>query len=36
MRTFSGERRRNRDGGSPDPAGFKRRWSDAKDSARSE
>jgi glycosyltransferase involved in cell wall biosynthesis len=36
MRTFSGERRRNRDGSSPDTAGFKRRWSDAKDSARSE
>ncbi|MGM4991882.1 glycosyltransferase [Tardiphaga sp. 841_E9_N1_2] len=36
MRTFSGERRRNRDGSSPDAAGFKRRWSDAKDSARSE
>jgi len=36
MRTFSGERRRNRDGGSSDPAGFRRRWSDAKDSARSE
>ncbi|WPO43361.1 glycosyltransferase [Tardiphaga sp. 42S5] len=36
MRTFSGERRRNRDGSSPNAAGFKRRWSDAKDSARSE
>jgi glycosyltransferase involved in cell wall biosynthesis len=36
MRTFSGERRRNRDGGPRDTAGFKRRWSDAKDSAQSE
>jgi glycosyltransferase involved in cell wall biosynthesis len=35
MRTFSGERRRNRDNGAADQAGFKRRWSDTQGSARS-
>jgi glycosyltransferase involved in cell wall biosynthesis len=35
MGTFTGERRRNRESAAPGDAGFRRRWSDRTDSARS-